>query len=788
MRALNRKLLRDLGHLRTALLAIALMSASGVSMYVATRSMYGYLLGTQQRYYDEYRFPQVFAHLVRAPDAVARRVEALPGVALVATRVVFDATLDVPGLDEPAVGRLVSVPEDAQPRLNALYLRRGRLVSRGRPDEVVVSEAFGRANGLEIGARFAAVLNGRWQELRVVGWALSPEFIYEIRGGAEVFPDNRRFGVIWMGRQALEAAYGMRGAFNDVAITLTRGSAEADVIAQVDRVLGRYGGVGAYGRDDHISHRFVTDEITETSVTSVVIPAIFLGVTAFLLHVVVTRLVGTQRDQIAVLKAFGYSNAAVGRHYLGLALAPVCLGAVTGLALGVWLAAGFARVYAQFFQFPVLRYTQATGVLVAAAGIGVGAAVAGALGAVRRAVSLPPAEAMRPEAPARYRRGVLERLGVAARMSLPARMIGRSIERRPVKAALGVIGIALAAAIIVTGGYAFDAIDFIKVIQFHEVQREDMTVLFREPRSPAAAHALTRLPGVLRVEPFRMAVVRLRHGARAERTAVFAMSRDAVLYRITDLDRERHELPTEGLLLTRFLADRLGVRAGDTVVVEVLEGRRPVRPAAVAGVVDEAIGMAAYTELRAANRLLGEGRLISGARLGVDPRDQVTLYRDIKRLASVSSAVVRGSALAGFERTIAESFRITLTVMVAFACLIAVGIVYNSARVSLSERGRELASLRVLGLTRGEVARMLLGEQGLLALIAIPLGLLIGFAFSWLVATRFGSELFRVPLVIAMRTYLFAVAVVVAATALSGLAVRRRLDRLDLVSVLKTRE
>ncbi|HXV91145.1 MAG TPA: FtsX-like permease family protein [Gemmatimonadales bacterium] len=788
MSALGKKLVRDLGHLRGPLVAIALMSASGVSVFVAMRSMHGYLLGTQQRYYDEYRFADVFAHLTRAPAATARRLAAIPGVDRLEPRIVFDATLDVPGLPEPAVGRFVSVPEDAQPSLNRLYLRRGRLVSRGRTNEVVISEAFGRANDLEIGDTLSAILNGRWQRLRVVGWALSPEFVYELQGGANIFPDNRRFGVLWIGHRAAEAAFGMRGAFNDVTLDLSRGADEADVIARLDDVLARYGGAGAYGRDDQVSHRFVTDEIQETSVTSVLIPAIFLGVTAFLLHVVVTRLVGTQRDQIAVLKAFGYSNAAVGRHYLGLAVVPVVLGAVVGVALGIWFAVELAVVYARFFQFPVIRYRQDLGVLVPAVAIAVGSAVIGAIGAVRRAVALPPAEAMRPEAPARYRRGILERLGFGSRLALPTRMIARSLERRPVKATLGVVGIALAAAIIVTGGYMFDAVDYMKEIQFHEVQREDMTVLFHQPRPLRARHDLAGLPGVTRVEPFRMAAVRLRRGPRSERTAVLGLDRAGELHRITDSDRRVHAVPAQGLLLTTFLGERLGVRPGDTVAVEVLEGRRRVVDLPVADLVDEVVGSLAYVDLRTANRLLGEGRLISGAWLAVDDSARATLYGAIKRLAAVSGATVRETALTGFEQTIAESFRLSLTLIIAFACLIAAGIVYNGARVALSERGRELASLRVLGFTRGEVARMLLGEQAALTLAAIPAGLGLGYALSWLVATRFGTEMFRVPLVVTGRTYLFSVAIVLAAAVLSALAVRRRLDRIDLVAVLKTRE
>ena len=164
------------------------------------------------------------------------------------------------------------------------------------------------------------------------------------------------------------------------------------------------------------------------------------------------------------------------------------------------------------------------------------------------------------------------------------------------------------------------------------------------------------------------------------------------------------------------------------------------------------------------------------------------MVAELKETPAVSGVVVRASVMRAFERTIAESFSISITMMVAFACIIASGIVYNGARVALSERGRELASLRVLGFSRGEVSRLLLGEQAMLALAGIPLGLLLGYGLAWLVAVRFESDLFRIPLVIRQTTIAYSLGIVASAALLSALAVRRRIHRLDLVAVLKTRE
>jgi len=784
--ALDRKLLRDLAHLWGQMAAVTLVVTCGIGMFVTLRSMHRYLQKTQAGYYSQYRFAQLFAQVKQAPLSAAAEIAALPGFAVVEPRIVRDVLLDVPGLPEPATGRLVSIPRHRRPALNDLHLRRGRWIAG--PDEALASEAFARANHLEVGATVGAVVHGRWQRLRIVGLALSPEYVYEIRGAGDVFPDNRRFGVLWMAYDDLAAAFDMKGAWNDLALSLAPGMSEADAIARLDRRLARYGGLGAYGRADHVSNRFVSDEIAETQVTSVAIPVIFLAVTAFLLHLVMSRLVATQRDQIAVLKAFGYGPAAVGGHYLKLALVPVLAGSALGSALGLWLAVGLAQVYARFYQFPVLRYEPEPGIAAWAIAIGGGAALFGAWSAARRAMALPPAEAMRPEAPARYRRGWLERLGGSRLASPETRILLRNLGRRPWKALLSALGIALAVAIVVLGWYAFDAIQLMKEVQFETVQREDVTVVLAEPASAAARHALANLPGVLRAEPFRTVAARFRSGHHAYRSALQGLDPGGDLRRIADRDRRLHDLPPAGVLLTARLAERLGVRPGDRLTVEVLEGARPVREVPVAGVVDEMIGMSAYMALPELHRLLGESGTLSGAYLAVDPRARAGLYGRLKRLPAIAGVGVRESALAGFDATIAESFRISITTLIAFACVIAFGVVYNGARVALSERGRELASLRILGFSRAEVAAMLLGEQGLLTLAALPLGAGIGFGVCALLALRFESDLFRLPLALSARTYLYAFSTVAASAVASGLAVRRRLDRLDLVAVLKTRE
>lgn len=787
MMVLDKKLVRDLWRLRGQVVTVALVVASGIAAYVAMRSSYESFARAQQTYYARYRFADVFVHLKRVPNSISTQIAAIPGVASVQTRVVVEVNLDVPSLPEPAQGRLISIPERRIPILNDLFLRQGRYIEPGQRDEVLVSEAFATANGLRVGETIGAVINGRWEPLHIVGIALSPEYVYEIRG-AEAFPDNKRFGVFWMSRDALGPSFNMEGAFNDVAISLAPGASEAEVISRLDSLLEPYGGLGAYGRADQISNRFLSNEIVHQRALGIFVPPIFLGVAAFLIHIVLSRLIHTQRAAIGLFKAFGYGNLSIALHYLKFALAAVFLGTLAGAPLGVWMGRGLARIHEEYYRFPELLFAPTWQLILSAVGISSGAACLGALSALRSVEALPPAEAMQPEAPARFRPGLIERSGLSRHISLVMRMIVRSLERRPWKAALSTLGMALASALLVVGLFIYDGIAYLVRVEFETAARDDIAVALNEPLGSSARHAILHLPGVLRVEPFRASPARLRFGHRSRRVGILGLGTERELRRLIDRNLRTVDLPLEGMLLSSSLARLLGVSPGDTLTAEILEGKRPVRQVLVTGVLDDLIGTSAYMDIYALNRLLQEGPTISGAYLAVDSQVAPQLYSSLKRTPAVSGVAVREAMLASFYSTIARSLNISTAALVAFACVIAFGIVYNGARISLSERAHELASLRVLGFTQREIGVMLLGEQGLLTGASIPLGLLMGYGICAWLTYIMQSELFRMPLVISRQTYLVATMIVVLSSVISGVLIYLRLRRLDLIAALKTGE
>ena len=787
MKQLNRKLLRELLRMKSQMLAVAAVVACGISVFVSMSSVEYSLKATKVRYYSDYRFADVFMQAKRAPEVMLESVRNIRGVAAVRSRIVADVTLDVPGLNEPASGRLVSMPDRKRPVLNDVFLREGRYMEAGHPEEVIASETFMEANGLQVGDRVGAVINGRWKDLVIVGKGLSPEYIYEVQPGA-FFPDNRRFGVFWMSRDALEAALDMTGAFNDLSLTLAHGASEKDVIQRLDDMFKRYGSLGAYGRSEQLSDRFISDEIKQVGMQITVLPTIFLAVAVFLLNIVLKRLVSTQRDQIAVMKAVGYTNEEVGLHYLGFAMAPVAIGAVAGTALGAWLGLGLTKVYEDFYNFAELIYYFRFEEVALSVLLSLGAALVGALSAVSQAVSLPPAEAMRPEAPVVYKPGVLDREEFQKKIPVSVRIIVRNLERRIWKAAISVLMIAFAVAILIAGRYGYDAVNHIMLVEFSEKHREDFTVIFNESRPRSVQYDLASLDGVLEQEFYREEPARLVYEHRSRRQSITGLKTSDGLKRLVDAHKRQFQLPETGLLVTSTLADVLGASPGDTLTVEFLQGKRRTVRVPVGGVIDELLGLSAYMRIEELDRLTEDVGVVSAAYLKIDEAKSDKLFADFKEMPGVAGTSMLKAMLESFEELIAQSTTTSTVILTTFASILAFAVVYNGARISLSERARELSSLRVLGLTRREIAIILLGEQAILTIIAIPVGFLIGIGLSVLLALGLSSELYRMPVVFSSFNFVFALIVIVLVAVFSGLMVHFRLNRLDLIAVLKTRE
>lgn len=791
MRALDRKLLRDLRRLWSQSLTIALVVASGVAGFITSLSAVDSLEQAREGFYAQARFADVFADLVRAPDSLAAQLQAMSGVADVQVSVERMVRIDLPGVDDPIVGRLIGVDARQPQRLNQLVIRAGRDLSANEPIDsssgglhAIVSEGFARARGLGPGSRVGALINGRQLSLTIVGIAVSPEYVFS---GLIGMPDVKGFGVFWVDRDSLAAAFDLRGAFNHVAIRLAPQAREEAVIGALAQLLTPYGGRPPHGRAEQMSHAMLDNEIREQRVIGTVLPTIFGTVAVFLLNVVISRLVATQREQIAALKALGYANRAIASHYLKMVGLIALLGLAIGLALGNELGRRFTGLFAEFFHFPTFDHRLAPWLVMTSGLVSLAAAGVGALGAIRAVSRLAPAEAMRPPAPARFGPTVLERLGLKP-PGTALRMILRNMERRALRTILSVIGVAAAIAIVVMGNFVRDAIDTIVETAFTRALRGDVILWLSEPANDAVRHELSRLPGVLAIESARDVGVRFRNGHRAERARLQGNAPQAALRRVFDVDGQEARVPADGVLLTDRLAAKLGVSAGQTVQIEMLEGRLLTREVLVAGTVRDMMGLNAYMQRDALNRLMGEGDLSSQFVLALARGTEPALLAATRQVPGIAGAFSKATLQQNMQTISARNVRIMSTIMTAFASVIAVGVVYNTARIALAERTWELASLRVLGFTRAEVSALLLGELALIAALALPLGMVLGWALVHGVAWLLASDQFLFPVVILPRTYAWSAVCVLTASAASAAVVRRHIDRLDLVAALKTRD
>ncbi|MET3528718.1 ABC transporter permease [Phenylobacterium koreense] len=787
MSPLDRKLLRDIWRIKSQAAAIGVVIAVGVLMLVMMSGLVSSLEETRRAYYERYRLAEVFAPVTRAPESMIDELADLPGVAAAEGRVAGDALIDIKGLSLPLQARVVSLPDYGAPTFNDVFLTDGRRPEPGNRDEILLLTSFARAHGIKPGQNLRVTIRGAQRELRVVGLAQSPEFLYLTPPG-EIAPDDSRFAVVWMGRATAQAAYDMEGAFNEALLSLARGAREKAVLDAVNRRLERFGGLGAYGREDHLSDRYVSEEIRGLRSMSAVAPPIFLGVAAFLLHIVVARMVQAERGQIGLMKAFGYTNLEVGAHYLKLVLIIAIGGAIAGCLAGIAAGRAMVGVYLEYYKFPFLVFEVRPSSFVMGFVISTLSASAGGLLVLRNIFALTPAAAMRPPAPADYSRTGHIADALAERLDQPSRMVLRRLMRQPGRMAGAVMGIAAGMAISAAMTGIMSGFDETMDLNFNFVDRSDATIAFVNPTSDKTILELQRMPGVIAVEPVRNVQAVLRNGLKSHRGTVEGRVPDPRLNRALDTNLRAMTMRKEGVILAASLARKLDIEPGQMLTVEVREGRRPVLQIPVIGVTESLLGSPAYMELDALNRALREPGRVSGASLKIDTARSAELHQRLKNMPAVAGVSLKSDARESFRRLMDSGAGAMRYVMAAIAFIITFGIVYNSARIAQAECERDLASLRVIGFSKWEAAFVLLGELAVVALVALPAGALLGYALAFALAAGFSSDLYQIPVTYGRGDVGIATLAVLAAALLSGWLVKRDIDRTDLIVALKTRD
>ena len=784
---LDRKLLRDLWRMKGQAIAIGLVMALGVLMLVMMDGLVNSLDETKRAYYERYRLAGVFAPAKRAPKHLLRDIADIPGVSAVEGRIRGGALIDLPGVAVPIRAQAVSLPTVGTPRLNDIHLTDGRRLDPNHGDEILLLKGFATAHRLRPGSRLTATVNGARRTFRIVGLVQSPEFLYSVSPG-EFAPNDARFAVIWMNETALAAAFDLKGAFNEAILSLSRDASLPLVLDRVDQLLARFGGTGAFGLKDQLSNRFIVEEIDGLRGTSATVPPVFLAVAAFLLYIVISRMVQSEREEIGLMKAFGYTSLEVAGHYLKLILIISGGGALLGCILGVIAGRSLVVFYQQYFKFPFLVFEVDPGTFLVGFFASVLAAAAGGLIVLRGVFGLTPAVAMRPPAPADYSRAAGLGRMLKAILDQPSRMVIRRLVRQPWRSSAASVGIGAGMALSVAMLTIISSFDRTLDLAFNVIDRSDVAVTFVEPVGDKTIYALKRMPGVIEVEPFRAIPALLRNRLHTYRGGINGLVATPRLYRAVDRRMKAIFIRRDGIILSTSLAKILKIRAGEILTVEVREGRRPTLRIPVVGISESLLGSPAYLELSAMNRALNEPGRVSGAYLRVDSGRSAEIYKKIKNMPIVAGVSLRAETRAAFKEVMDSGAGSVRYIMAIIAAIITFGIVYNSARIAFAERARDLASLRVIGFTRAETSFVLLGELSVITLAALPVGSVLGYYLSLLVGEGFSTDIYQIPAVFSPESHGLAAVAVLLAAALSGWLVKRDIDKLDLVAVLKTRE
>ncbi|MGN6207591.1 ABC transporter permease [Asticcacaulis sp.] len=787
MRPLDAKLLRDIWRMRMHAAGIVLVLGCGLAVLIMAVGMRASLEKTRLQYYAEKHMADLAVSLVRAPDRLTPVMENAPGVAAVETRISGYALLDLPQIAEPVSARLISLPRRGHPRVNDLVLTAGRWPDPAHPEEALVNEAFATALKLKPGSSLDAILHGHRQRLVITGIANSPEFVFVTAPG-EMFPQPERFAVIWMGRDALGEAYDMRGAFNDAVIRLAAGADVRAATQALDDALRAYGSAGATGRDRMMSDRFLSEELSQLGILASFIPTFFLIVAAFLVNISMGRVIATERANIGLLKAFGYSDLAIAWHYAESALIFGTLGLIAGIAAGTAYGRFIAGMYRQYYHFPNLEFSASLPTLILAAAASFAAAGLGAWNAVARAARLPPAEALAPPQPANYAQGGGLFHGFADGLDAKSRIILRRIVRFPRRAATTALGIGLAISILIVTQSFPAEMTYMLDVHFGLANRQDVTLTLSEPQEAGVLHDIERLPGVITTEPFRIDGVALSKDQRRVEEALFGLAEGATLNRLIGRDLSVIPPPAEGIWLSRPLARKLEARAGDDITIEQLRGRRIRATVRVAGIIDPMIGSSAYMELNALSRLMREPGRISGAYLRIDPAAYAAFTARLKQTPALMGASFVSLAERSMRTNFNEHMGLMTAIYSSFAAIMAGGVAFSAARVTLAEQERDLATLRVLGFSRLEVSYVLIGEIMVLALLSLPFAVLFGTGMAIWMTHLFSTENFAFPYVFDPAGYAFAISFTLACVLVAALVVRSAVDRLDMVGVLKARD
>jgi putative ABC transport system permease protein len=789
---LDRKLLREVRSSGSLLIAITSVIAVGVMCFVYMRSAYYNLNYAKDDYYAQCRMADFAIDVKKVPVVELGPISEMPGVVEVRPRIQFFATVDLDRTPAPLNALVLSLPDRRAHSINDVVMMRGSYFSDRRENEVIVNDAFALKHGIHPGQTIHLIMNNRRQELFVVGSAISSEYVYLV-GPGSLSPDPEHFGVFYLKRSFAEDVFDFSGACNQVLGLLApdvRDRPDA-TLRRLEAMLEPYGVNAVVPLHNQPSNRFLSDEIHSVGTFASILPAIFLVVAAMVLNVLMMRLIEQQRTIVGTLKAVGYHDWQIFSHFAKYGASLGSLGGVLGLVLGNRMAVFVTNLYKTFFEFPNLHNHFYTGTYLLGLLMSLLCALIGSLHGARQALKLKPADAMRPKPPPRGGAVWLERFTEFWRqLGFGWRMVLRNVLRQRFRTLVGVFAAAMGAALLVCGFTLQNGVQFMIKFQFDLISHSDLDLTFVDERSHAALLESARLPGVDYAEPqFDLACTFVNEHHRRKGT-ITGLDPNARLTIPRDLQGRPLKIPEHGILMTRKLASLLQVRAGDKLTILPTKGAHLPIEIPVADITDSYIGLTVYADLRYLHQLMAEEYALTGVQLSLDQNsaNKLALFHELKQLPAIRSVSAKSDTVHNLQTTVVETQKVFIGLIVFFAGVIFLSSLLNMSLINLSERRREVATLRVLGYSELEVGGLFLRETMVVNLLGTLLGLPLGYLLAWWITIIYDTEMFRFPLDTPPSLWIKAVLLGFAFATIAHAIVQWNITKLDWLEASKTRE
>ncbi|MBM3153837.1 MAG: ABC transporter permease, partial [Chloroflexi bacterium] len=661
---LHLKLLRDIKSAKIQYGAVAFIIFLGITIFICGYEAYLNLDISYNSYFDRLNMGDYWISVDEIDNRAVRQLNEIPGVAAIG-RIRGDVNVDMGGeTGEKVAGHVISLPSLHLPDVNLVQIESGGYFSPEFGREILVENHFADYHKIQPGDWLTLEYQGVKAKFRVMGIVVSPEYLWVTKSAQDAMPSPRTFGVFFMPESTAEQIFGMDGKSSELVLRVAPGVDRGKVLDRVKGILRRHDIGRITSKDDPVKVRareidiirgvrtaymtarkdlpsvqLLRQDLEGFAMLAFLFPLLFLTMASLSIYVLLSRLVESQRIQIGLMRAIGYSRSSILFHYMGFALVVGIAGSLTGVIAGHLLANGLTEMYVSQLNIPSMIVITHWGVIVVGILIGMGIPLVAGLLPAWSTLSIQPAEAMRPAIPASGNRIVMRTLAFLLGpfpyvLKVPLRNIFRNVRRSLFMAS----GVASAVILILVSMSFVDAVDSTFDMQFNVVQKYDAFVYLQGVGAASTATYIGNLKGVKETEAVLEMPYRVRYGGNTVDTSIAGFPAGSSMYWLVGEDGRRIDVTNDGVLIPISYKERLGAEVGDTVQLEPLVGTVGETEKKLAGYVQTAVGARAFMPLREVQKLqhnLGAATGIFVKFDGLPSADLLKRMYDMPQVASV---------------------------------------------------------------------------------------------------------------------------------------------------------